>query len=223
MQDIQRGELEKVGQLWKMVKDFIAFRAVSYSRRFLGSTVDIDDLIQEGFLSVCEALETYRADGGRSFPTYLDYYLRGRWRRLYGLDKHEPLNKAQSLYEPVDDGETPLLDTIPDEAAAEAFSRREDCIVNSQLRQELEKALDHAPNGEIIRRRYFNGETAPEIAANMGVSPEDVYRMERAAIRYLQRGPYTGRLRDFDFYHGTGLMAWKNTGMSIQERYIFKT
>ena len=212
-----------MGQLWNMVKGFIASRAYSYSLRFSPGIVEVDDLIQEGFFSVCEALETYRPDGGRAFLPYLDFYLRKRWRRLYGLDKPEPLNMAQSLDAPIYEGEDALLiDTIPDEAAEEAFSRADDGIVNGQLRQALDSALDSVPNGDVVRRRYFKGEKGQEIARDMGISPADVYRMERAAIRHLQRGPFTSRLRDFDFYHGTGFEAWKSTGMSIQERYIIK-
>ena len=52
---------------------------------------------------------------------------------------------------------------------------------------------------------------------------EMVRKRERDALRRLRSPKTACRLRpfyDFDFYCGTGLGAFRHTGMSIQERYL---
>lgn len=218
---IQAGE-NRYEELWLRVKGFIYKQAFSYSRFFPDSTLELDDLAQAGYLALCAAVKKFDPDAGGSFLYLLKLNLRRIWREMYGLrGKKEPLDDALSLDEPVDDdGEIPRGDTISDPKAAAAFEDKGEALFRDELREYLEKALDAAPHGDIMRRRYFQGQTGPEIAVDLGVSPSCVYQYEMAAKSYLRRGPFTRGLRSFDFYHGAGLQSWKDTGTSIEEKYL---
>lgn len=218
---IQTGE-NHYEELWNRVKGFIYKQAFSYSRYFPDSTVEVDDLVQGGYLALCEAVRDYAPDAGGNLLTLLKYKLRRIWRAMYGLTgKADALNVALSLDEPIDDEEeTPRLDSIPDPAAEAAFSQRDEQIFRDELRDYLEKALDAAPHGDVMRRRYFNGETGKHIAESMGVSPQRVHQYEADAKRYLRHGPFTPGLIDFNVYHGTGFQSWKDNRMSVEERFV---
>ena len=216
---IQAGE-NCYEELWERVKRFIYKRAFSYSLFFSDSTIEIDDLAQGGYLALVEAIGKYDPEAG-GFLTLLHFYLRKTWREMYGLrGRKDALDNAISFDAPIDDDEeTPMLDTIPDPAAAVAFAETDEQIYRDELRAFLEKALDAAPHGDVMRRKYFQGQTGKQIADDMGVSVSCVHQYERDARRYLRQGPYTRGLLSFDFYHGTGLQSWKDNG-SIQERYL---
>ncbi len=229
--EIQAGE-NHYEELWNRVKGFIYKQAFSYCRYFPDSIIEADDLAQAGYLALCDAVKSFEPDRG-SFLSLLRYKLINAWRTMYGLrGKTDPLNdaaadddfrKAFSLDMPIsDDDERSWLDSVQDPAAEDAFTGKDEQIFQSELRACLEKALDAAPHGDVIRRRYFNGETGKQIAESMGVSPQRVQQYEQDAKRYLRRGPYTRELRSFDFYHGTGFQSWKDTGMSIEERYVLQ-
>ncbi len=227
VQRIQDGDAELLGQLWERVKRFVVFRANAYIRLFYGQrgeTVDVNDLTQTGYIAFRECVENYKVDGGKVFTSYLDYYLRNHWRRLYGIDgKTDALDNAKSLDIPVDDdGDLLLIDTIPDPKSEAEFEKKETEIYCEHLHTALDDALAHAPNGDIVRRRYFNGETATEIANDLGITTAEARRREQKAFRFLRHSPYTPKLKEFDYYHGTGLRAFKDTGMSVQERYVLK-
>ena len=141
---------------------------------------------------------------------------------MYGLrGGRDPLDNAVSLDEPLtEDDDTTLLDVTSDPAAELAFDQADGEIFIDELRAALEKALDKAPHGDVIRRRYFQGQTQKEIAEELRCSPSAIHQRERAAIRYLRSGPFTRELRSFDYYHGTGLQSWKTNQASVEELYI---
>lgn len=222
---IQRGE-NRYEELWEQVRRFVCQQANAYRLYFPVSTIDTDDLIQAGYLAFVDAVQVYDPDAGR-FLTLLGFYLRKRWRELYGLrGRRELLDNAVSLDEPIDeDGETTRLDLLPDERAELAFTNAEDDVFRTQLRAVLDKALDAAPYGDIVRRR-LQGHSQAQIAADLGCSCSRVGQYERTCRRYLRSGPHSRALREFaegfDFYRGTGLRAWKRTGETIQEKYLLR-
>lgn len=219
---IQAGETELYSELWERVRRFVYDRARVYQRFFPDSVIETDDLGQAGYLALVEAVGTYDPEAGAGLLTHLKNYLRKTWRPLYGLrGKPDALEHSVSLDEELDDeGDTTRLDLIPDPSAEKALDQAEEGIFIDELRAALDRALDQAPHGDIIRRRYFQGQTQQEISEDLGCSPSAVYQRERSALRYLRSGPFTRELRSFDIYHGTGLQSWRNTQASVEERYV---
>ena len=218
---IQAGE-NCYEELWNRVLGFIIKQADAYRRYFPDRIIGIDDLVQAGYLALVDAVNGYDPQAGGTFLTALSFHLRKVWREMYGLrGKKDALDDCDSLDEPLTDGgETTRLDLLPDDRAALAFEESEDVIFRGQLRAFLEKALDAAPHGDIVRRQYFQGQTGKEIAAELGVSASRVGQYAAECKRFLRRGPFTNGLLSFDFYHGTGLQSWKENGTSIEERYV---
>lgn len=141
---------------------------------------------------------------------------------LYGLRTaraaNDPLNNAVSLSTPIDEDIT-LEDAVPDPNGAESFERVEDDVYRQQLHDALCEAMEDIPAecSNIIRRRYFDGQTIKSIASERQTTPNEVKSMEGRGLRAMQ---CNARLRGFNCYSGTGFSSFRRTGASIQENYL---
>lgn len=74
---IQSGEneAENMLQLWQQNRGFIAAMARKYT-----SLGEMDDLEQEGYIALCEAVRHYDPDRGKSFIGYAAFYIKRRMR-----------------------------------------------------------------------------------------------------------------------------------------------
>lgn len=175
---IRNGQTDRYEELWENVRTFVAYRAaVRYQSVQDKSGVDIEDLIQAGFLGLVEAVNSYDQGCGYSFLTHLGYHLKSafneacgvRWNRI----ARDPIHSARSLDMPIDaeDPEGPTLgDYLPSscDVAAEAEER----VYNEQLHEALEKLLSRlAPDAaELIRQSYFGPMGSKELAAHYGLT-----------------------------------------------------
>ena len=74
---IQSGdsEAENMFQLWKQNRGFIAMIARRYS-----AGAEMEDLEQEGYIALCEAVQHYSPDRGASFISYAAFWIKRRMR-----------------------------------------------------------------------------------------------------------------------------------------------
>ena len=68
-------EAENMLQLWQQNKGFIAMMARRYS-----AGAEMEDLEQEGYIALCEAVQHYDPDRGKSFISYAAFYIKRRMR-----------------------------------------------------------------------------------------------------------------------------------------------
>lgn len=68
-------EAENMLQLWQQNKGFIAMIARKYS-----AGAEMEDLEQEGYIALCEAVRQYDPDRGMSFISYAAFYIKRRMR-----------------------------------------------------------------------------------------------------------------------------------------------
>lgn len=68
-------EAENMLQLWKQNKGFIAMMARRYS-----AGAEIEDLEQEGYIALCEAVQHYDPARGMSFISYAAFWIKRRMR-----------------------------------------------------------------------------------------------------------------------------------------------
>lgn len=68
-------EAENMLQLWRQNKGFIATIARRYS-----SGAEMEDLEQEGYIALCEAVQHYDPDRGMSFISYAAFWIKRRMR-----------------------------------------------------------------------------------------------------------------------------------------------
>ncbi|MCD7743992.1 MAG: sigma-70 family RNA polymerase sigma factor [Lachnospiraceae bacterium] len=64
---------ENMLQLWEQCKAFVAMLARKYQ-----GTAEMDDLMQEGYLALCEAVDAYDPERGMTFISFLAFYIKRR-------------------------------------------------------------------------------------------------------------------------------------------------
>ena len=230
---IQSGEEERMGELWEQAKGLVAWKArhIMTALDLRGSScgVEIEDLVQSGYLALVKAVETYKQENG-AFSTWLTCHLKNTFADVTGYrtqrDKNDPLNNALSLEKTIADGEDfTLADTIEDPHAADAMQSIEDRIWFDQLREVIGEMLLDLPEkqADILYRRFWQDQTYAAIGADIGIAAENVRVNEWRGLRNLRRSNNMNRLtsfHEFDCYSGTGLGAFQKTGVSVQERYL---
>lgn len=231
---IQAGAADRMVELWEQTKGLIAFKArhIMTALELRGNPcgVEMEDLMQSGYLALVKAVETYEPTAG-AFSTWLVYHLKNTFAELTGYrtkrGQNEPLNNAFSLDKSVEDDSdgTPFGYFVPDPKAAATMQGIEDKLWREQLHEAMEAALLVLPeqSAEVLRLRHYQGLTLADVGEIRGTSPERIRQMENKALRQLRKPNIACHLRpfyNFDFYCGTGLGAFQHTGMSIQERYL---
>lgn len=193
-------------ELWASVKPFVARQA---RRRVRASqaggapcSVEVEDLIQEGFIAFLRAAETYQRGGRMTFLGWLDLHLKTAFNEALGVrrvrDYREPLQWAVSLSQPIGEpGGDTLADVLPwfDTGLEEA--ERE--IWGEQLHAAMVDALAELPADwrRILDLRYWQGQRTKQIAAEEGISHQAIADKTARALKRLRKMDTAGRLREF--------------------------
>lgn len=226
---IQGGHDDLMLQLWEQVRGWAAKTAIRWHDAWQGRAgVQMDDLMQCAFLALVGAVATFDQSAG-AFTTWYTFYLKKAFCDAYGIrtqgSRREPLNNATSLDTPISaddpDGNT-LGDLVADPDGESEYQALENMDYNRALREALEAALNaiDPPCADAIRRRWFDGQTQKEIAESCGVDPWIIHNRDLKGLRQLRSGRALRFLKEFNPYHGTGYNVWRQTGESIQERYL---
>ena len=144
----QAGDKGAILQLWNQTRGIIFMILARYynrnPERFTRCGVTMDDLEQEGFFAVLEAVEAFNPAKGWKFTTWLNYPLQNHVNAVLGTRngqaKHIPLNECSSLDEPIsqESDDMTLGDSVEDQTALDAFQDAENRAYNSQLHDTLE-------------------------------------------------------------------------------------
>lgn len=230
---IQAGETDLMEQLWAGVERLVRWKVRRVSKAIDGRYgVESDDLYQSGYLAMTSAVETYKPENG-AFSTWLMFYLRTAFAEATGFrtttGRMEPINNAVSLNKPLGDEEdgASFGDLVPDPKAAATMDAVEETLWREQLHEALEGVLAELPEEQstVLRQRYYDQQTFVGTAQSLGKTPEEVRKLEGKGLKALRHYKLANRIRpfyDFDCYAGTGLSAFRNSGMSVQERYLIK-
>ena len=230
---IQQGHNELLPELWEQKQRLIAmlaakfFTVISAGRAAPGG-VEVDDLVQCGFLAMVEAVAVHNPELG-SFNTILHYYLKKHFNQAIGRtekQRREPLNNCASLDIPInEDGEETLLDFIPD--PRDPFTGIEERIYQEQLHKALEAALQVIPTAEAecLRAEYFEGRTQAEIAARMNVSQERARQLRNGGLRHIRTSSAGAKLErwldsESPFYKQVGVDRFNRTHTSAVEEVM---
>lgn len=228
---IQTGAPERMGELWQQVERLVSWKASRVMTALNGrGGVEFEDLYQSGYPAMVAAVDSYRPEVG-AFSTWFMLHLKTAFAEATGYrsakQQRDPIHNAVSLDTPLtDDADSDdLMAVVADPAGMRGIETVEEAIYRQQLHNALEEALEAIPEecSAVLRQRYYEGRTLSDLAEEQGVSMEMARKRERDALRRLRSPKTACRLRpfyDFDFYCGTGLGAFRHTGMSIQERYL---
>ena len=239
------GNTFALGQLWEVNKGFVRRQLWKWYAKNKpvadNAGLTFEDLTQEAYFAVDFAATHYNAEQG-SFTTYLNYALLkqirtatcGEHARVVATEdgrrvavSANPLNECSSLdvrFDESDEGSSTKGETIEDPAATQAFQQAEDGVYTEELHTALETAMtQHLTEREadVLRRRYYDGQTLQAIGEEFGVRGERVRIIEGKAIRKMKGLPSIQRWHDDVIttraWHGTGWNAWNRYG-SVEER-----
>ena len=229
----QTGSRAALTELWGAVRPLLFSLAWKfYSRqgkeRCSSHGVTLEDLQQECFFALCDAVGAFDEGKGYQFTTYLSRATENRFRACMGIrGKRDPLNAADRLERPLPgEEERQQGDAIPDEQAQAALEAVDDAAQQEQLQAVLGEALEAlpAPQGDVLRLRFLGQRTRQQTADALGLALADVRREEQKALVQL-RGRPSVRLLGADFlegaaYHGTGWFSWYYEQGSVEERLV---
>ena len=232
--EIQNGKPEQTEKLWEQMEGLVKWKAkrimTAMELRGTSCGCEFDDLVQCGYPAMVAAVETYTPESG-SFSTWFMYYLQKEFAEITGYrtkrGRCEPLNDAYSLDKPLTDESDSAVfgDLIPDQRAAATMESVEEREYQRQLKHAIDRALSELPAdvADVLRLRNYDRLTLDEIGERWKLSRERIRQMENKGIRKLREPRIACILRpfmDFDFYSSTGLTAYQQSGMSVQERYV---
>ena len=114
-----------------------------------------------------------------------------------------------------------------DPDAAAAFDEAEQRIWLEQLHEALERALDQIPGeqSDILRRRFYAGQTLNAIGEEYGVGLETIRQRERSGLRSMRQGQARRELKQFvdtPYYTGTGIASFRRSGSQPERLVILR-
>lgn len=228
---IQNGETDLIPTLWEQVRRFIYREAYRRHRATEGlGGVEVDDLVQSGYIALVKAVASFQPDGEYAFLTYLGKQLKTSFAEAggYRTSKRDPLNDADSLDAPLtDDTDTTKGDMLAD--PVDQYEDAERRIWLEQLRDALGKAMEDLPPEwrEVLRRYYWDGQTLEEISAATGIHKNNVDNRRHKGLKQLRRNVQRYGLDQFvedrtPYYARVGVDSFMGTHTSAVEYAVIR-
>ena len=150
---IQGGEYACLPLLWEQIKLFMCHHCNRFymfnEKACISAGVQLDDLQQESYFAMLEAVQAYNLDSGYRFMTFLNYPLKNILNTIVGYrtitQRKNTLNHAVSIEKPVTD-DLILGDTIPD--CHNNIKDFENRLYNEQLHNDLIECMKSLSNEE---------------------------------------------------------------------------
>ena len=237
--EINNGNPAAVLVLWENVKRFAASQAKKYIARngIQSKTCEAEDLIQEAFLALPEAIEKYKP-GESSFLFFFSYILKNTFRNYCGLNTSQGRKELYSdlslseLLNPEDESGISYEDNLEDKRAAAAFDYAEKKIFIEELSKELNKYLEKTLSErerEIIVSRFFLLKTQKDLAEEKSLSPARIQQIEEKAMKKMKRSIFTSKGKELQQfvdsntqYRHYGIQHTIRTGNSEVEEIVFQ-
>lgn len=230
----QAGSRMALSQLWEAVRPLLFSLAWKFytrqgKERCSSHGVTLEDLQQETFFALYDAVQAYKPEKGYLLTTYLSRATENRFKACMGIQgKLDALNHADRLERPIpgDEEGREQGDVIPDEKAEAALFAVDDRQEQEHFHNVLEQALGELSvvQGAVLRHRFTRKHTRKETAEALHITPQDVRREEARALQLLREKPTVLCLREETLetaaYHGTGWFSWYFEQGSVEERLV---
>lgn len=232
--NIQNGNRAALAELWGAVRPLLlsmAWKFYTHQGKERCSThgVTLEDLQQEVFFALYDAVQAYKPEKGYLLTTYLSRATENRFKACMGIQgKLDALNHADRLERPIpgDEEGREQGDVIPDEKAEAALFAVDDRQEQEHFHNVLEQALGELSvvQGAVLRHRFTRKHTRKETAEALHITAEAVRREEARALQLLRGKPVVLCLREEVLetaaYHGTGWFSWYFEQGSVEERLV---
>jgi len=230
-QRIKAGEKDLVGELWnqteRLLKYMIDRELVSTDKaeRAEAAGVTREDLLQESYFALLQAVEAYDPESGFAFSSFLKWPLKNVVNRAIGIktqkDREAPLSSAASLDAPIaNDSEDTYAQVLAD--PSDPIGDLTDQIFRESMHEDLEKSLAELSDreAEVIRAKYYDDQTIEQIGARVGCSGERARQIEEEALEALRMKTKLQEYRDEIISHYAyrgSFRKWKDTRESSVE------
>lgn len=165
------------------------------------NAVDVDDLLQVGFIGLVCADKTYDATAGKSWVSWAAWYITNAMKSALGMQGAVKAHTwATSLDAPLDAGDAEnitLADTLPDDSLPE--------VDENLLRQEITQTVREAVEGlksdlqrQVIWLKYIDGKTATEVMEALHINVHRVRNASEYGMRNLRMNRKLRALADLD-------------------------
>lgn len=230
----QTGSRAALTELWGAVRPLLFSLAWKFytrqgKERCSSHGVTLEDLQQEAFFALYDAVGAFDEGKGYQFTTYLSRATENRFRACMGIQgKLDALNHADRLERPIpgDEEQREQGDTIPDEQAQAALLAVDERQEQAHFHNVLEQALEELSviQGAVLRHRFTRKHTRQQTAEALHITAETVRREESKALQLLRGKPAVVCLREEVLetaaYHGTGWFSWYFEQGSVEERLV---
>ena len=190
-------------ELWEAVRRFVEMKAARYILETDYNTLaEYDDLLQDGFIAMMDAVEIFDPERGAGFLKVLVYTLQKRFAEEGGhrSSKRDPLRLAGSLdaplYQGEEDGDS-IADALPDPCGEYAFA-----LVEYEDYIEFARRLLYTAMGSLtdtqrdyIHKHYFLDIPMSVITGTRKSGRRAAWEAVQRGLRYLRRGRYRRELR----------------------------
>ena len=231
---VKEGRTEYIAPLWENVEKLLRCFCVKwwnvYSERFTRCGVTQDDLMQESFLALRDAVAAYDSSTGYKLTSYLRYPIQNRFNALLGRRSHNrtnPLNDCASLNALIgDDEDCELIELTPDPTAEQPFrqTERDDYITfwHNELEKAMQRKLDRQQK-DIVYDFYYARLQKAVIAEKYGLTLREVQHILQKSLDNLRGDRELCRRYRNDIildglYKGTGLKPYRHSQMSAVEQ-----
>jgi RNA polymerase sigma-70 factor, ECF subfamily len=162
MQAVFRGDFEAFHEI------VLRYQGLAWKTayRFLGDSMEAEDVAQESFLKILEAVPRYRPTG-----TFRTYFYRTLTHLCIDRTRRKQLTSIGDIPEVVDPSPSPAEN-----------------IIHKELRTQVSTALDTLPPNQkaAMILRHYEGLSYAEIAQILGVTSKAVERLISRAAATLQ-------------------------------------
>lgn len=195
---IQQGERDLLLQLWEQVQRYAHDRAYKWFRATNGrGGQTVQDLEQEAFLALLEALEGWDEKAGPFLPWYslrLKAAFTSATAQKTRRDRLDPLESALSLDMPLLDGEDDLFtlaDVVADPRAEQDMENLEEIERQESVRRVVNSL--QTEQRQVILLRYYHDLTREQTARRLHLTKARTATIEAKALRLL-RHPVNSRV-----------------------------
>lgn len=202
---VAREDQSALVELWGQTCKFVRLKAQARMDSLNGlGGVDIDDLMQAGFIALVSAAHSFECGAGAGFLSWLSLHLKTEFAEAAGgrtkRQMLDPLRRYTSLDAMVADSDDLYwMDVIPDPAA----EREIDAVAERDFDRRRKHAIADAlgtldeESQDVIRLRYYVDLNAIQTAHRLGLNPGKVRSIEQKALMKLRHPSRSGRLIEY--------------------------
>ena len=229
------GNDELLPLLWEKMLRFYRMAALKYAQlhknRCAQCGITYEDILQESYFAMLDGIKAYNERSPEQttlhFISFCGFPFRNCAAALIGIrtkaQRAKPLNNAvvsldESIQSDEADGNTAMIELIPDETAEEPFREIEQADYCREIRDTVQAALSEQPRElDVIEHIYYGGNTLSDTGAALGVSTERVRQLRQRALRRLYKNNRLRELYDLDPYRHVSVRQFRRNGSIVEQ------